>query len=91
MQQPPLYIPHGRECSKVFLQSFQTWRELSRGAIDFERDAAFSGVLPAIPLTQGGPQVPRAVLPAYGGRRTPGFHVPEAGAGRKVPDGTERG
>lgn len=50
-----------------------------------------SGVLPAIPLTQGGPQAPRAVLPAYGGRRTPGFHVPGAGAGRKVPDGTERG
>lgn len=76
---------------RCFCNLFRHGRELSRGAIEFEGDAAFSGVLPAIPLTQGGPQAPRAVLPAYGGRRTPGFHVPGAGAGRKVPDGTERG
>ena len=76
---------------RCFCNLFRHGRELSRGAIEFEGDAAFSGVLPAIPLTQGGPQAPRAVLPAYGGRRTPGFLGPGAGAGRKVPDGTERG
>lgn len=81
----------GGNVPRCFCNLFRHGWELSRGAIEFERDAAFSGVLPAIPLTQGGPQAPRAVLPAYGGRRTPGFHVPGAGAGSKVPDGTEKG